>query len=158
MHTHPHSGSFTFDVPSPSADAMERVACLQTAVCRWKGREVPAVMVSHELAHISSCFPFLGSMPVIQVATPTLFVHFDGAASEGNMSAWVYSPLEQRLQLLECTWELSLLSKLFNDNGLVFAILNLDKAQHLSAPGKLMGDHHTHTHNTNTHTHTKHAP
>jgi hypothetical protein len=118
---------------------MERVARLQHASCTWDGHMIPAVMVSHELAHISSCLPFLGSDALTEATTPTLLVHFDGAASEGNFSAWQFDPCNQRLELLECDWKMGGLSKLFNDNGLVFAILHLDRERHLSAPGKMMG-------------------
>jgi hypothetical protein len=125
---------------------MERVARLQHATCTWDGHIIPAVIVSHELAHISSCLPFLGSDALTQATTSTLLAHFDGAASEGNFSAWHFDPLNQRLELLECDWKMGGLSKLFNDNGIVFSILHLDRERHLSAPGKMMGKHYP-THN-----------
>ena len=50
-----------------------------------------------------------------------------------------YPLTRQELELLAFDWELSMMSKLFNDNGLAFAILNCSPERHLSVPGKLMG-------------------
>ena len=149
QHHHVASNDGTFTIsssrPQPAAEIRENrllnVATLQQAKCTWNGCDVPAVVISHELAHVFSCFPFLGSQPVTVGPGNTLLVHFDGAASEGNFSAWSYDPKSagDKLHLLECHWKLARLSKYFNENGLAFAIVGASKDQHLSVPGKLMG-------------------
>ncbi|MCS7084592.1 MAG: carbamoyltransferase C-terminal domain-containing protein, partial [Bacteroidia bacterium] len=63
--------------------------------------------------------------------------HFDGGATHGNFSALFYR--EGKFQKLECHWELSRLSKWFNDNALTFKILGAQPGEHCSVPGKLMG-------------------
>ena len=98
----------------------------------WDGKEVPAYMLSHELAHVFSNLPFYG-----ELRDNSLLVHFDGGASVGNFSAFLYRG--GKLQFIRADWELSYLSKLFNDNALSFYLLGEKPFAHLSVPGKLMG-------------------
>jgi carbamoyltransferase len=98
----------------------------------WDGKEIPAYMLSHELAHVFANLPFYG-----QLNDNSLLIHFDGGASVGNFSAFLYR--NGSLQFIEVNWELSYLSKLFNDNALSFYILGEKPFAHLSVPGKLMG-------------------
>ena len=88
--------------------------------------------MDHELAHVCSNLPFHG--PFRENA---LLVHFDGGASLGNFSAFQYK--NGKLEGLECHWELSHLSKFFNDNALAFALLSHTPGEHCAVPGKLMG-------------------
>ncbi|MCL2824370.1 MAG: hypothetical protein FWD57_10285, partial [Polyangiaceae bacterium] len=93
----------------------------------------PAFNCPHELAHIASCLPFFG-----EFKNNSLLVSFDGGASLGNFAAFHY--VDGELHLLDCGWkEMGYLSKFYNDNPLVFAILGANRAQHCSVPGKLMG-------------------
>ena len=98
----------------------------------WDGKEVPAYMLSHELAHVFANLPFFG-----ELRDNSLLVHFDGGASVGNFSAFLYR--DGKMQHIESHWQLSYLSKLFNDNALSFYILDEKPFAHLSVPGKLMG-------------------
>ncbi len=98
----------------------------------WDGKEVPAYMLSHELAHVFANMPFFGGL-----RDNSLLVHFDGGASVGNFSAFLYR--DGQLQHIESHWKLSYLSKLFNDNALSFYLLGEKPFAHLSVPGKLMG-------------------
>lgn len=98
----------------------------------WEGYKPEAYLISHELAHIGSCLPFYGDFK-----DNSLLVHFDGGASLGNYSAFLFK--EGKLTLIENSWEMSDLSKLFNDNGLGFALMKAKPGQHTSVPGKLMG-------------------
>ncbi len=99
---------------------------------QWDGKEYPAYLLSHELAHIFSNVPFFG-----EIKDNSLLVHFDGGASVGNFSAFLYRG--NKLQHIESHWDLSYLSKLFNDNALSFYLLGEKPFSHLSVPGKLMG-------------------
>lgn len=96
------------------------------------GRPLKAYNCSQELAHIASCLPFFGNFK-----ENSLLVHFDGGASLGNFSAWHFN--NGQLKKLECHWELSKLSKFFNDNAFVFKVLGASPNDHCSVPGKLMG-------------------
>ncbi|HNI97655.1 MAG TPA: carbamoyltransferase C-terminal domain-containing protein [Leptospiraceae bacterium] len=98
----------------------------------WTGREIPAYLCSHETAHIFSCIPFYGLFN-----DNSLLVHFDGGASSSNFSAFHWK--NQKMNLLEHHWELSHLSKIFNDNSFTFRILGAKGGEHCSVPGKLMG-------------------
>ena len=98
----------------------------------WEGFAPTGGIISHELAHVFSCLPFFGNFK-----ENSLLVHFDGGASQGNFSAYHFE--NQKLQLLENQWELSHLSKLFNDNALSFALMKAQPGEHCSVPGKLMG-------------------
>ncbi len=105
---------------------------LEPGFCWWDGKEMTSFCLNHELAHIFSCVPFYGHFK-----DNSLLVHFDGGASKGNFSAWFYC--FGRLHQLEYHWQLSKLSKYFNDNALTFGILGHKSSEHLSMPGKLMG-------------------
>lgn len=96
------------------------------------GSEPTAYGMDHELAHIGSNLPFHGAFK-----ENSLHIHFDGGASLGNFSAFLYR--NGRLHVLEYHWKLSHLSKLFNDNPLAFAILGHRAGAHCAVPGKLMG-------------------
>ncbi len=98
----------------------------------WEGFAPKSCEVSHELAHVFSCLPFYGNLK-----ENSLLIHFDGGASLGNFSAFSYK--KGKLSLLECHWQLGHLSKLFNDNGLTFAMLKAAPGEHCSVAGKLMG-------------------
>ncbi len=98
----------------------------------WEGKAHDAWIVSHELAHVFSCIPFFGTFK-----ENSLLIHFDGGASLGNFSAFHFK--NNQLHLLEYHWELSHLSKLFNDNALSFALMKAEPGEHCSVPGKLMG-------------------
>jgi len=97
-----------------------------------KGKEINAYSVSHELSHIFSNIPFFGMFK-----ENSLLVHFDGGASLSNFSAFIFK--NGKLNFVEAHWELSHLSKFFNDNALNFAILGAKHYEHTSVPGKLMG-------------------
>jgi carbamoyltransferase len=99
---------------------------------QWTGKAQSAFNISHELAHVSSNLPFFGGFK-----ENSLWVHFDGGASKGNFSAFTYK--NGKIKLLESHWELSHLSKFFNDNALAFAIIGAKPGEHCSVPGKLMG-------------------
>ena len=101
-------------------------------VTEWDVRDVKSYSISHEIAHIGSCLPFYGKFK-----ENSLLVHFDGGASLGNFSAFLYK--DGLLHELECHWEMSHLSKLFNDNALSFGIMQAAPEEHNSVPGKLMG-------------------
>ncbi|MEL6132841.1 MAG: carbamoyltransferase N-terminal domain-containing protein, partial [Bacteroidota bacterium] len=98
----------------------------------WEGREINAYMLSHELAHIGACLPFYGAFK-----DNSLLVHFDGGASQSNFSAFLYR--EGEVNPLAHHWELSHLSKFYNDHALTFRILKSSPGMHTSVPGKLMG-------------------
>jgi len=98
----------------------------------WEGFAPNSQIVSHELAHVFSCLPFFG-----EFKENSLLVHFDGGASQGNFSAFHYK--NGKIKVLECHWELSHLSKIFNDNALSFALMQAKPGEHCSVPGKLMG-------------------
>lgn len=99
---------------------------------KWQGQEYQAYSMDHELAHVSANLPFHGTF-----RENSLLIHFDGGASLGNFSAYLLR--KGKLEVLECHWELSQLSKLFNDNALSFALLNHQAGEHCAVPGKLMG-------------------
>jgi len=99
---------------------------------KWEGKEIQAYEISHELAHVFSCLPFYGNLK-----DNSLLVHFDGGASLGNFSAFLYK--SGRLGCLEYHWQMSHLSKFFNDNALTFAIIGAKPGEHCSVAGKLMG-------------------
>ncbi|MCB9230367.1 MAG: hypothetical protein H6581_01785 [Bacteroidia bacterium] len=99
---------------------------------KWDGKEYPAFSMDHELAHVFSNLPFHGPF-----RENSLHLHFDGGASLGNFSAFLFK--KGKMEVLECHWELSHLSKFFNDNALTFALLNHGPAEHCAVPGKLMG-------------------
>jgi carbamoyltransferase len=98
----------------------------------WSGKEYQAFAIDHELAHVCTNLPFHGAF-----RENSLLVHFDGGASLGNFSAYLYR--KRKLEMLECHWKLAQLSKFFNDNALSFALLNHGPGEHCAVPGKLMG-------------------
>jgi len=127
------NGRIRFDCKNNSSDLLE----LQKGHCwiqkkEWDGFEANAFSVSHEIVHAFSTVPFAGGL-----RENSLLISFDGGSSIGNFSAFHYK--EGRLMQLEAHWELSHLSKLFNDNGLSFGIMNAAPGEHCSVPGKLMG-------------------
>ena len=99
---------------------------------KYKGKEIRAYSISHELAHIFSNVPFFGMFK-----ENSLLVHFDGGASISNFSAFTFK--NNKLKFIEAHWEMSHLSKFFNDNALNFAILGAKPNEHTSVPGKFMG-------------------
>lgn len=99
---------------------------------QFKGKEINAYSISHELAHIFSNVPFHGMFK-----DNSLLIHFDGGASLSNFSAFTFN--NENLNFVEAHWDLSHLSKFFNDNALNFAILGANLGEHTSVPGKLMG-------------------
>lgn len=98
----------------------------------WSGKESQAFAIDHELAHVCANLPFHGPF-----RENSLLVHFDGGASLGNFSAYLFR--NGKLTVLECHWKLAQLSKFFNDHALSFALLNHGPGEHCAVPGKLMG-------------------
>jgi carbamoyltransferase len=96
------------------------------------GYEADGYSISHEIAHAFSVVPFAGGL-----RENSLMIAFDGGSSTGNFAAFHYK--NGKLNQLESHWELSQLSKIFNDNGLSFGIINAAPGEHCSVPGKLMG-------------------
>ncbi|PWJ42772.1 carbamoyltransferase C-terminal domain-containing protein [Sediminitomix flava] len=99
---------------------------------KWKGWEIPSWNCSQELAHLGSCLPFYG-----EFKENSLLIHFDGGASLSNFSAFQFK--NGKFKLLEAHWKLGFLSRFFNDNPLVFALMETQRGDHCSIPGKLMG-------------------
>ena len=122
------SGKIRFEGPIDKPLATD----VELGKCWWKNQERKAYVLNHELAHLYSCLPFYGNFQ-----DNSMLIHFDGGASQGNFSAWLYK--NDELKLLESHWDLAQLSKYFNDNGLTFAILGMKHYEHLAVPGKLMG-------------------
>jgi len=110
--------------------AQKAVAWFQSTP--WGGFSPSSQIVSHELAHVFSCLPFFG-----EFKENSLLVHFDGGASQSNFSAFHYQ--KGQLKVVEYHWDLSHLSKIFNDNALSFALMQAKPGEHCSVPGKLMG-------------------
>jgi carbamoyltransferase len=98
----------------------------------WDGKEIPAFNCSQELAHIASCLPFFGNF-----RDNSLLVHFDGASSVSNFSAFSYK--DGAIRLIESGWDLKYLANFFNDNAFAFKIIGAKPGEHCSVPGKLMG-------------------
>lgn len=98
----------------------------------WNGFKPEAYSISHEIAHAFSTVPFAKGL-----RENSLLIAFDGGSSKGNFAAFHYK--NDKLIQLENHWELAGLSKLYNDNGLSFGILNAEPGEHCSVPGKLMG-------------------
>lgn len=98
----------------------------------WEGRELNAYNCSQELAHIGSCLPFFGNFK-----ENSLLIHFDGASSVSNFSAFHHK--NGKLNLLEFGWDLKFIANFFNDNAFTFKILGARPGEHCSVPGKLMG-------------------
>lgn len=99
---------------------------------KWEGGAHQAFAIDHELAHVGANLPFYGAF-----RENSLLIHFDGGASLGNFSASLFR--NGHIKVLECHWELSRLSKFFNDNALSFALVNHGPGEHCAVPGKLMG-------------------
>lgn len=127
------NGRIRFDCNNLSDDLLSPVkgyCWIQTN--DWMGMEVEAFSISHEVAHAFSPVPFAGKLH-----ENSLMIAFDGGSSRGNFAAFHYK--NGKLIQLECNWDLSALSKLYNDNGLAFGLLNAEPGEHCSVPGKLMG-------------------
>lgn len=127
------SGKLRFEAPILSAlgEALEPAQAYYQ-YSDWEGRALCAYNCSHELAHIASNIAFYGSF-----RENSLLIHFDGAASLSNFSAFHFH--QGKLQLLEYGWEMKYLANFFNDNALSFAMLGAKPGEHTSVPGKLMG-------------------
>jgi len=127
------SGKLRFEAPILSAlgEALEPAQAYYQ-YSDWEGRTLCAYNCSHELAHIASNIAFYGSF-----RENSLLIHFDGAASLSNFSAFHFH--QGKLQLLEYGWEMKYLANFFNDNALSFAMLGAKPGEHTSVPGKLMG-------------------
>ncbi|MCQ2287030.1 MAG: hypothetical protein MJZ76_09215 [Bacteroidales bacterium] len=96
-------------------------------------KKISAWCCSHEKAHLFSTVPFYG-----ELKDNSLLFSFDGASSFGNYSSFTYK--DNKLELIENNWtDLKEESKFFNDNPLVFKMLGLERKDHCSVPGKLMG-------------------
>jgi len=105
---------------------------LEEGKCWWYNKEIKGFVLNHELAHIYSCVPFFGKFK-----ENSLLFHFDGGASQGNYSAWLYK--NGNIECIEYGWELKYLSAMFNANALSFAIIGAKHFDQNSVPGKLMG-------------------
>ncbi|MBK9301250.1 MAG: hypothetical protein IPN14_11740 [Bacteroidetes bacterium] len=99
---------------------------------KFKGSYLNAFNCSHELAHIATCIPFFGVYK-----ENSLLIHFDGGASKSNFSAFIFK--NNKIRLVEYSWDLRYLARLFFSNVIVFKILNAKQGEHHSVPGKLMG-------------------
>jgi carbamoyltransferase len=127
------NGRIRFDCNNLSHDLLTPVkGYCWIQVNDWEGFEVEAYSVSHEIAHAFSSVPFAG-----ELKENSLLISFDGGSSNGNFAAFHYK--DGKIVQLESHWELASLSKLYNDNGLTFGILNAEPGEHCSVPGKLMG-------------------
>jgi len=120
-----------------TAPFQKKITDIDKAYCwfekiQYKGKEINAYSISHELAHVFSNVPFFGMFK-----ENSLLIHFDGGASLSNFSAFTFK--KGKLDIVEAHWELSHLSKFYNDNALNFAILGAKHDEHTSVPGKLMG-------------------
>ncbi len=122
------TGRYWFDSATPTRP----VVGLRAGMGHWNGQQAYFHGIDHELAHVFSVTPFFPD-----IHENSLFVHFDGGATHGNFSAYLYR--NGKLNKLECHWELSRLSKWFNDNALTFKMLGAEPGEHCSVPGKLMG-------------------
>lgn len=91
-------------------------------------------LIAHEIAHLGTCLPFYGNYK-----PNSLLVHIDGGASDSCASAWFYNGRE--IVHVDHGWHYGIKMAVnnFNDNPLTGRILGLDKREHLSWPGKLMG-------------------
>lgn len=98
----------------------------------WDGKEINSFLCSQELAHIGACLPFFGNFK-----ENSLLIHFDGAASVSNLSAFHYK--NGKVQLIEYGWDLKYIANFFNDNAFTFKIIGAKPGEHCSVPGKLMG-------------------
>ncbi len=116
----------------PNPPTLVENCFLRFTLWQWDGQEYPAYLLSHELAHIFANLVFFG-----ELRDNSLLIHFDGGASVGNFSAFLYR--NGKLQFIKADWSMSYLSKLFNDNALSFYMLGEKPFAHLSVPGKLMG-------------------
>jgi carbamoyltransferase len=127
-----HNGSFRVEALSPQKidPELQKTHCSVTR--GWDRQEQQAFIISHELAHIGANLPFSG-----EFQENSLLIHFDGGASLSNFSAFVFK--NGQLKLIEAHWQLSHLSKIFNDNALSFALINAAPGEHCSVPGKFMG-------------------
>jgi carbamoyltransferase len=121
-------GNIRFEI-SPAVSIKNNI---EKGRMHWLDHHRPAYLLNHELSHIYSCTPFFGDFE-----ESSLMVHFDGGASLSNFSAW------QRRKgkdiLLEADWGLKPITAMWNANALIFHIVNADRHNHLSVPGKLMG-------------------
>jgi carbamoyltransferase len=100
---------------------------------RLAGLRANAFTVSHELAHVGSCLPFLEALEPL-----TLLVHIDGGASVSACSVWWWDGVQ--LSCVHHSWrDLKDVVNNFNDSPLAAQVLGIGLDQHLSMPGKLMG-------------------
>jgi len=113
-----------------STDLLEANAYYQKDI--HTGIEINSYLLNHELAHIASNMPFFG-----EFKENSLLIHFDGGASLGNFSVFLFR--NNKIELIENHWELSEYTKFFNDNALSFAMMSAKSSEHKSVPGKLMG-------------------
>jgi carbamoyltransferase len=126
-------GRFRFESPihaKLSTDLENGFAYFQKH--KWEGKEIKAYNCPQEIAHITSCLPFYGNFK-----ENSLLIHFDGAASVSNFSAFHY--FNGKIKSIEYNWELKYLANFFNDNAFVFNIIDAQSEEHCSVPGKLMG-------------------
>jgi len=121
-------GNIRFEAPLVE----KPVSGLEKGRLWWFDKLLDGYVLNHELSHISSCLPFYGNFK-----DNSLLVHFDGGASLGNFSAWIYR--KGAFELIECNWDLKFISSLYNANALVFAIIGAKQFDQNSVPGKMMG-------------------
>jgi carbamoyltransferase len=98
----------------------------------WFDHELNGFVLNHELAHVLSFLPFIGTC-----VENSLLIHFDGGASLSNFSAWMYRM--DKIIPVEHHWELKHLTSLYNANALTFGIIGANIRDQNSVPGKLMG-------------------
>ena len=122
------NGNVRFEAPLNQTLASD----FEEGRCWWFGKETRAWALNHELAHVFTCMPFFGNFK-----EKSLLVHFDGGASQSNLSAWLFR--ENVLEKIEAHWDYRYLTALFNANALVFAIIGEKMSRQNSVPGKMMG-------------------
>lgn len=106
---------------------------LTPSVCLYDGKRIPAWTICHEFGHIAACLPFVG-----EFKENSLLVHIDGGAYDSASSVWQYESGSPNY--LHSSWDdLKDMANNFNSSPLMQAILGLNKEDHLSMPGKLMG-------------------
>ncbi|NBC83093.1 MAG: hypothetical protein GVY19_06900 [Bacteroidetes bacterium] len=105
---------------------------LEEGIVYWLDKHKTGYILNHELAHIYSMVPFCGWF-----IDNSLLIHFDGGASKGNYSVWLYR--NGKISLIKYGWELHYLSALFNANAFIFGLTGDSRKTQNSVPGKFMG-------------------
>lgn len=116
----------------PMAEMKKLNSEFNEAKCCWNGHPVIGGYISHELAHVCSCLPFVG-----EFNEESMLLHVDGAASLSSNSVWTHN--DGSIDLVHSGADLRKKVLNYSINPLTLAILGHSSHQHLSVPGKLMG-------------------